>query len=174
MALPDKWVTCDPGEDFGWAIWSGTDFVAHGTEKMWVVGDALMEAALRTIPGDHRLPDGIDELADLFTGIKLLVTENWMLYPWKLKNLEWDECRTARIIGHMYGLCRMAGWQYEQQPALIKERAIAAGAEAYFSHPLRENRHQNDATMHGVFRIAKEANAAWADLSTTSWEVPAN
>jgi hypothetical protein len=169
--LPEKWISMDPGEDFGWALWSGTEFLEHGTDKMWDVGDAIFMVAC----WDQGLPQlvGGDPLADKFDGISLIVVENWQLYPWKLRSgqLDWDECRTARIIGHIYGICRQTGWTYEQQPALIKERAIAAGAESYFSHPLRENRHANDATMHGVFRIALEANAAWTDLSTASWVV---
>lgn len=179
MTLPDRWLTCDPGEDFGWALWSKDQFVCHGTNKMWDVGDALTVAALRALGANDATPVvtaelAEDELSSLFSdqgGIQMLVTENWQLYPWVIRagRLDWDECRTARIIGHMYGLCRLTGWKYEQQPALIKERAMAAGAEAYFSHPLRENRHQNDATMHGVFRIALESGAAWADLSQSSW-----
>lgn len=172
MTLPERWLTCDPGEDFGWALWSGTEFLEHGTDKMWDVADALMEAAVYYRHGsDLTRISGLDPLADKFMGIELIVIENWSLYPWVIRTgaMDWDECRTARVIGAIYEICRFCGWVYEQQPALIKERAIAAGAEAYFSHPLRENRHQNDATMHGVYRIAKESNQAWTDLSTTSW-----
>jgi hypothetical protein len=133
-----------------------------------------MAAALTAIgaegSGDF-LPEDVAELAEKFTGIELIVAENWSLYPWILKTgrMDWDECRTARIIGHIYGICRLTGWAYEQQPALIKERAIAAGAESLFSHPLRECRHQNDATLHGVYRVAIENGSPWTDLSQTAW-----
>lgn len=179
MRLPDKWLTVDPGEDTGWAVWSGNEFVTHGTDKMWLFGDAVWEEALRQMGGTAPLPPDANpepHLTEALTDISLIVVENWTLYPWELRkgHLDWDECRTARLIGSLYQVCRLMGWDYEQQPAQIKERAIAAGAEAYFSHPLRENRHANDATMHGVFRIAKQAGAAWTDLSKKSWSEPAS
>jgi hypothetical protein len=171
MSLPDRWLTVDPGEDTGWAVWSDKEFVTHGTNKMWEFGDAVWAEAFRQL-GQYTEPDG-DHLQESLQGISLIVAENWTLYPWKLRNgeLDWDECRTARLIGSLYQACRVANWDYEQQGAKIKERAVAAGAESYFSHPLRENRHANDATMHGVYRIAVEEKAQWADLSQTSWMV---
>lgn len=170
MGLPDHWLTVDPGEDCGWATWSGTEFVQHGTDKMWEFGDAVWNEAFIQM-FDTGLAYEPDHLTDALKGIKLVVVENWSLYPWKLINheLDWDECRTARLIGSLYQACRLAGWEYEQQGAKIKERAIAAGAETLFSHPLRENRHANDATMHGVFRIAAEKKEGWTNLSASSW-----
>lgn len=180
MTLPVKWLTVDPGEDTGYAVWSGEDFVCHGTEKMWDFSDAVWAECIRQLTG----ADDIDPqaaasvsayIAREIRDVSLIVLENWALYPWVLKTgaMDWDECRTARLIGSLYEACRIGAWGYEQQGALIKERAVAAGAEELFSHPLRENRHANDATMHGVYRIAKENNAKWTDLSTTSWVEPA-
>lgn len=177
--LPDRWLSCDPGEDTGWAVWSGTEFVEHGTDKMWDFSDAVFTVALQQLapevfpPVSDTNSDPIAFLVQALEGISLIVVENWNLYPWKLRSgeLDWDECRTARLIGSLFAVCRAAGWQYEQQPALIKERAVAAGAENYFSRPLHECRHQNDATMHGVFRIAKENKEKWANLGQTSWIV---
>lgn len=182
MTLPEKWLTVDPGEDCGWSVWSGTNFVTHGTDKMWEFGDAVWSEVLRQLGGginqetSEIIAPGIDHLQEALQGISLIVLENWSLYPWKLRSgdLDWDECRTARLIGSLYQSCRVAGWEYEQQPAQIKERAIAAGAELYFSHPLRENRHANDATMHGVFRVAKENKQKWTNLGETSWIVPSD
>jgi hypothetical protein len=172
--LPERWLTVDPGEDTGWALWSGTEFLDHGTEKMWYFGDAVWDAALDYLGSPAALPvEGQNDLEKAFRGITHIVVENWALYPWKLRGgeLDWDECRTARLIGSLFQVFRLTGWTYEQQPAQIKERAVAAGAETYFSHPLRENRHANDATMHGVYRIALESKAQWTDLSQTSWLV---
>lgn len=177
MALPERWISVDPGEDTGYAIWSGSEFVEHGTEKMWYFGDAVWDAALvylgaATASAAESPPD--NELESKLAGITLIVLENWALYPWKARTdaLDWDECRTARLIGSLFQACRITGWSYEQQPATIKERAVAAGAENLFSHPLRENRHANDATMHGVFRIALDAKEAWTDLGNTNWLAP--
>lgn len=158
-------------------MWSGMNFVTHGTDKMWDFGDAVWAEAFKQMGAeDYALPPGIEHLEEALDGIKLVVVENWSIYPWEARkgSLDWDECRTARLIGSLYQACRLVGWDYEQQPAAIKERAIAAGAELYFSHPLRENRHANDATMHGVFRVAKENKQKWANLGETSWIVPSD
>jgi hypothetical protein len=173
-----KFLTVDPGEDTGWSVWNDTELQDAGTNKMWDFSDALWAAALTASlagPGwVGQLPDELQEVAEALDGIELIVTENWTLYPWEAMkgNLNWDECRTARLIGSIYAVCRLTGWEYVQQPAKIKQRAIAAGAEAHFFHPLRENRHQNDAIMHGVFFNAKRAEAAWTDLTSTKIEVP--
>ena len=184
MSLPDKWLTVDPGEDCGWAVWSGRSFIEHGTDKMWEFGDAVWNEAFRqTGENDGRmssayLPPELDpnpHLAAALEGISMVVLENWTLYPVGVGGmrpgaLDWDECRTARLIGSIYQACRLMGWKYEQQGAKIKGRALAAGAENFFSHPLHENRHANDATMHGVFRIALDEGAPWADLNQSSWD----
>jgi hypothetical protein len=152
----------DPGEDTGWSVWDGPRLIEAGTMKMWDFSDAVWAAALADVQHDPTaylsLPDDLLEIARTVRGIEMLVTENWTLYPEVAMagHLNWDECRTA---------CRFTGWAYEQQPALIKQRAIAAGAESFFYHPLRENRHANDAIMHGVFRNALMNGAAWTDLS---------
>lgn len=173
MTLP-KFLTIDPGEDTGWSVWDAAQLVDAGTTKMWDFSDAVWGIALSAYTKTHylSLPDDLQEVADSIRGIDLVVIENWSLYPWKAMagELNWDECRTARLIGSIYAACRAAGWTYEQQPAKIKERAVAAGAEHYFSHPLRENRHANDAIMHGVFRLAKDSEAGWTDLSRTTFD----
>lgn len=89
-----------------------------------------------------------------FLGVRRLVVEDWALYPWALKGLAWDKCRTARAIGQLELIARQFDLELVLQPAKIKEGAVAAGAENLFSTPLHENRHQNDAIMHGTFYIA--------------------
>ena len=171
MPLPEKWLSVDPGEDTGYAVWSGEEFIDHGTEKMWTFSDAVWREAMRQIVPDFDATlEGMPEYEPTdveknLRDIQHVVVENWSLYPWVVRTgaMDWDECRTARLIGSIFAACRMAGWPYEQQPAKIKERAVAAGAENFFSHPLHENRHQNDATMHGFYRIAKERGASFSD-----------
>jgi hypothetical protein len=94
-----------------------------------------------------------------FVGISAMVIEQWQLYPWELQNLAWDQCRTARLIGALTLICRQFGIKLVFQGADIKEGAIQAGAEALFIEPVHENRHANDATMHGVFYLAKNGKA---------------
>lgn len=149
---------CDPGEDFGWAIGCGLVLVAAGTSKMWDVPDDLW-AALNDedsdLLNDARLRDGVDpELLKLPFG--RVVCEDWRLYPDKMHALAWDQCRTARVIGALRFICRTMHIPMVLQPAAIKERAKAGGAEEFFYKPLHENRHQNDAIMHYVFYTGTE------------------
>lgn len=176
-----KFLTVDPGEDTGWSVWDAGQLVDAGTTKMWDFSDAVWAVALHKVAGwkwgniggtpYSELAEECQEVADSVRDVELVVVENWTLYPWVLKTggLDWDECRTARLIGSLFQATRVAGWTYEQQGAKIKERAMAAGAEHYFSHPLRENRHANDAIMHGVFRNALDKGTAWTDLSQKNW-----
>jgi len=142
-----RWITIDPGEDTGWAIWEDDQLVEASTDKLWDVIDALA-ASLLSVETTGDLPD--------FGLVSRLVVEDWALYPWKLKSLAWDKCRTARGIGAIEIMCRISNTQFFLQPASIKKSAVAAGAEELFLTPLHENRHCNDAIMHGVFYLSHQ------------------
>lgn len=180
VELFDKWLTVDPGEDTGWSLWEQDSLVDSGTEKMWVFGDAVWQAAFRqfvkdgTFAGEY-LTEFDEPLADLFEGIQAIVCENFTIYPWVAAEggLDWDEVRTARLIGSLYQCARLANWEWVQQGAKIKERAVAAGAESFFSKPLRENRHANDAIQHGVYYAARCRNEPWTDLDSKDFIVDA-
>lgn len=133
--LPDKWLTIDPGEDTGWQLWEGTDNTDGGQTKGWEFVDQVAEWARA---GE----------------LQLVVIEDWALYPWKLQDLGWDKCRTARFIGALTFICRDAGIPVVFQPASIKKTAEKAGADHLYVTPRHENRHQNDAIQHGIFYMA--------------------
>lgn len=146
----------DPGEDFGWALGHDTKLLAAGTDKMWNVVQDLWHAINN--PSDPNVlirnlinaREGVTQ-EQLALTIGRIVSEDWRLYPWELKNLAWDQCRTARAIGAMKFIALTAGIPFVLQPAAIKPAAVAAGAEELYYRPLRENRHQNDAIQHFVF-----------------------
>jgi hypothetical protein len=140
------WLTIDPGESTGWAAWEGTDLLTAGTTPMWEFADALWTL----------LVTGTSEILDLTGSVERIVCENFTLYPDKAKSLHHDEFRTVRLIGAIFFMCRTLEIEFITQPAYIKERAIAGGAKSLFYRPLHENRHQNDAIMHGVFYIQTE------------------
>jgi hypothetical protein len=154
---PFRTLYCDPGEDFGWAIGKGLTLLAGGTEKMWTMYDEVC-AALADPSGGTMLAEG--EIPDLRQGVDpsqntgpigRIVCEDWALYPWELKNMRWDKCRTARVIGGLTGLSRQYNIDIVFQPAAIKDAAQKAGAEQLYYRPLRENRHANDAIQHFTF-----------------------
>lgn len=154
-----KTLYVDPGEDTGWAVGVDSELIDSGTDKMWTFSDAVWAAAL----GQRGFVDPAAELVEpheltgLLTDCERVCLENWTIYPWEARkgSLDWDECRTARLIGSLFAVCRFADWEYKQQGAKIKKPAVAAGAESYFAHPLRENRHANDAIMHFTYDTAK-------------------
>jgi len=148
----------DPGEDTGWVIGNGTKLLSGGTEKMWLFCDEVWEAvqgnpaALNYI-GFSREGVTEDELAK---PIQRIVCEDWRIYPWLAKDLSWDQCRTARLIGALTFIARVRGFPFILQGAAIKERAVAGGAEELYARPLHENRHMNDAVQHFFWYIQTE------------------
>ena len=139
-----EWVSIDPGESTGWALWKEGNLVEASTDSLWDVIDGLCGVADLSHTTEIEWPK-----------LDLIVMEDWALYPWKLKELGWDKCRTARGIGAIELIARLSSIQLVLQPAAIKKGAVAAGAEELFLKPLHENRHANDAIMHGVFYMAR-------------------
>jgi hypothetical protein len=153
-----RWLSVDPGEDTGWALWEDGDLIDAGTDKLWQFGEAVYAA---THEDSESLELVGDDLALKFIGVERIVCEDWRIYPWEAKKgtLNWDQCRTARLIGGLTLVAKMKGMEFVLQGAKIKERAEAAGAEALFMSPLVENRHANDAIRHGVYYLAIERGA---------------
>lgn len=146
-----KWLTVDPGETVGWALWRNDERVDAGQTPIWEFADMLYDALIGS-------PDP-DAPAD-FRGLSRVVVEDWAIYPPGVgpgPPPAWDKCLTARLIGDIQGTCRRAGVETYWQPASIKAQAKAAGAEDLFITPLHENRHANDAVMHGCYHIVMNA-----------------
>lgn len=160
----------DPGEDTGWCQGVGDLLLGAGTTKMGQFAEDVWEAG-NYRPGPkpvgYQLPLLHDQFAPwvledtdtelLKLPIKRFVVEDWRIYPSHAKQLSWDQCRTARLIGKLE---LMAEFVYEAefvlQGAAIKDRAMAGGAGELFYHPLHENRHHNDAIQHFVFYTQTE------------------
>jgi hypothetical protein len=143
--VTEYWESVDPGETVGWANWRGDDLLEAGQTPMWEYVDTLYADAVnyaRGLPTKHK--------------VQRLVVEDFRIYPWKAADLAWDSVRTARAIGALELIARVANIPITLQGASIKETAEAAGAEILFLHPLHENRHANDAIRHGVFYLASQ------------------
>ena len=150
----------DPGEDAGWCLGCGLVLCAAGTTKMWEFSDDMWEdLATGTSPlrdeslWRSRVPEECKSLP-----IGRIVAEDWRLYPEEAMSgrLNWDQCRTARLIGSMTAAARVHRIKFVLQPAAIKDRAVKGAAEEFFYFPLRENRHQNDAIMHFTYYTQTE------------------
>lgn len=143
-----KWLTIDPGETTGWALWEDNRCVDFGMDPMDAFIEMLQDSCY-VVGGDYPHNGGP------WHGIGAIVCEDWALYPDKLPSLGWDKCRTARAIGKIELIARNAGIGLVLQPAAIKTKALAAAAEGIFASPRHENRHSNDAKMHGVYWLAQ-------------------
>jgi hypothetical protein len=144
-----KWISLDPGESTGYAVWEGLEPGAPPLEA----GTASLRDVVAAAGADLNpfREETREPLEALFDGWRLLVVEDWALYPWELENLAWDKCRTARGIGALEYIAWTSGRDITLQPASIKEAAERAGAEEFFLSPREENRHANDAIRHGVY-----------------------
>lgn len=152
-----KIVAIDPGETTGWSVWEtvGLKKLAGGQTPLWAFIDALSKALM-----DEDL--GIDdELTADLRGVEYIVCEDWAIYPQEAESgaLNWDKCRTARGIGAIELISRIALIPLKLQPAAIKSTAKAMGAEELFVTPLHENRHENDSVYHAVKFAYTEAAA---------------
>jgi hypothetical protein len=147
----------DPGEDTGFSVWDGNQLIEAGTEKLWYFADAVWAGLHGST--DNEDTAWISEL--LHPGVDVIVVEDWRLYPDEIKSgaMDWDQCRTARLIGALTFFARLLDIEFVLQPAKIKRQAEAAGAESLFFRPLHENRHANDSIRHGVYYLAVSRGA---------------
>lgn len=151
----------DPGDNTGWCIGKGTLLLGAGTELMWPcwqdAWDALNEDVGIFGSGDDGdwLRDGITP-EDNTGPIGRIVLEDFRLYEWKATALAFDPLRTPKIIGAYRAIARIKDVSFVAQPAKIKERAVLGGAEELYYHPLKENRHQNDAIQHFFYYTQTE------------------
>jgi hypothetical protein len=120
----------------------------------------------------ERYPECVD-FANELRGreVERIVCEDWRLYPWVMytpdgrasHKLDFDQCRTARLIGKIEHIAILAEIPFHLQGADIKETAVAGGAENLYYRPLHENRHQNDAIQHGFFWLIIEEQRSPVD-----------
>lgn len=151
--LPSKWLTADPGETTGYAVWHENRLVASGQAELWTFVHTFGQAIMDSVYA----PDA--ELLRRLSGAALLVMEDWFLYADKAQALIGDKQDTVRGIGALQFICTACSIDYQLQGAGIKDGACQAGAREFFRRPLHENRHANDAIMHGVYYAAMQGKA---------------
>lgn len=155
MTASERVLCVDPGENTGWSIWRGDKLLGGGQTLMgqfkFDVWDAITANEGPLSEGQsHLLHKGVKK-AENKGRIGLFVIEKFALYPDKAKTMIWDEFRTVQLIGALVFMAELNDIKVEKQPASIKQRAMAGGAEELFVRPLKENRHENDSIMHGFF-----------------------
>lgn len=157
-----RFLAIDPGETTGWALFDDFEVVDAGQEELVLFIDEVAEGLGVGRLGDPTIYAGYGP----FAGVERLVIERFALYPWVIKEggLDFDEVRTAQGIGALKFIARHANIPVTMQPATIKEPAQAGGARELFYRPLHENRHQNDAIMHGWYYAATRLGGQTIEL----------
>lgn len=154
------WITIDIGETTGWAIWDGDTLLASGQTPLWEFIDAIDEWLNSPFaPGPVSLPEVFGPGLPV-ARLRAMIVEDFVVYANKAQALIGDKLRTVRGIGALELLARQHNLPIYLQGAAIKDAAEAAGAAEQFNRPLYENRHANDAIMHGVFWLAMHKNEA--------------
>lgn len=151
-------ICVDPGETTGWSVWTKDCAKLLGggqTAPGWQFVQDLHDAVTDNVGpiAEHEdviLRSGVEPDENVGP-IDLIVIERFAIYPWKAKELAWEELRTVQFIGAITFICQLHGIAMHKQAATIKERAKAGGAESLFTRPLQENRHENDSIMHGFY-----------------------
>lgn len=145
----------DPGETVGWAKFEGNQKV-EGGQTDW--GEFVRELAdsFDVHAGNHHPEYG------QFSDVTEIVMEDFVIYPDDVgpgPPPPWDPVITARLIGAIQLIADLAGVPVTYQGANIKSDALRSHAAEDFARPLDENRHENDATMHGTYLLARRAGA---------------
>lgn len=161
-----RWLAVDPGEMTGWSVWKGETLLGGGQTPLWQFAHDLWDAVesdkgplAPRKAGESMLRAGFtaaDNETPSGNAFDLIVCEKFALYPWKAKELAWDEFRTVQLIGAITFMATLRDIELHKQGANIKARATDGGAGELFTRPLRENRHENDSIMHGFYFIQVE------------------
>lgn len=161
----------DPGETVGWAKFDGNQKV-EGGQTDWGIFVVQLAASFRIIALDQYDDVPVDDreiktrLRGPFADVTEIVMEDFVIYPPDVgpgPPPPWDPVITARLIGAIQLIADLAGIPVTYQGAKIKSDALRSHAAEDFARPLYENRHENDATMHGTYLLARRlaADEGW-------------
>ena len=131
-----EYLALDPGESTGYAMFkSDGDVEDFGTLKG---RPALYEFLEHIVPST----------------VKVVVIEDYTLYPWKGKEQSWSKLDTVRYIGAIEFWAHKRLTQVVFQPPNIKSIAYMwAGIKVPKNH---DHSHQTDAYVHGVYYLQKQ------------------
>lgn len=126
------YLALDPGKTTGWATFDESG-----------VGITMGQAS-------------ITELIKLMddTSARVIITEDYHLFPWKAKEQIWSKLDTVRLIGMIQYWCYKTNRQLILQDPNIKSIAYMwAGLQRAKSH---KDSHERDAYVHGVYYLQRQ------------------
>lgn len=125
------YLAIDPGKTSGWATF---DEAGNGI----TMGQASTEELIKLLQE---------------TTAKVLITEDYRLFPWKAKEQIWSKLDTVRLIGMIQLWCYLHNLQlFLQDPNIKSIGYMWAGIPKAKSH---KNSHERDAYVHGVYYLQK-------------------
>ena len=132
MSSNTYYLCLDPGKTTGWATF---DESGVGITMGQVNVEELIEM-LKTTPA------------------KVIITEDYRLFPWKAKEQVWSKLDTVRLIGMIQLWCYLHNLQLILQDPNIKSIGYMwAGLKKAASH---KNSHERDAYVHGVYYLQRQ------------------
>lgn len=130
---PDQLLVLDPGETIGWAVFLKGSLNGCGESSL----HASPHKVLISLCKEMMHPD-------------VIVTENYRVYPWKLRDHSWSAGYTLRVLGMIEGIAE------EDSILLCKQMASLAKGFCH-NRRLREwgyyrtDTHARDAIRHGCY-----------------------
>jgi hypothetical protein len=82
---------------------------------------------------------------------EVVVIEEYVLYPWRLKEQTWSDCPEAQLIGVIRFLCRKRGIRVRFQGANQAKQFCTDIRLKSWKFYLPNKKHANDATRHGAY-----------------------
>lgn len=145
---PKTLLALDPGETLGWARFSEGSLKDFGETSLCVTKPFL---ALTALCCGSRPPD-------------VIVSEDYKVYPWRLREHSWSTGYTMRILGMLEGIAE------EHSIILFKQMALSPTKGFCHNRRLREwgyyikgGAHARDAIRHGCYWLlfSKEDYRQW-------------
>jgi len=125
------YLATDPGKTSGWATF---DEQGNGI----TIGQANIQDFIKLLET---------------TEAKIIITEDYMLFPWKAKEQIWSKLDTVRVIGMIQYIC------YKRDIELVLQDPGIKGIGYYWAGIPKAKQHkishERDAYVHGVYYLQK-------------------
>lgn len=139
MTNPVVYLALDPGDNTGWATFDASgNLVNQGLSP----SHAGREGLYKLLQEWHQ-----------FEKLKIIICEDYLLYPWKGKEQSWSPMDTVRVIGVIEYWCFLTGRQLVLQNASIKSQGYRYAGMKETKNKLAS--HAENAYIHGVYYLQK-------------------
>lgn len=136
---PVVYLALDPGDNTGWCTFDAN-------------GEIVNQGLCSNLDGRESLYNLLQEMHKEVR-LKLVICENYALFPWKSKEQSWSDLNTPRVIGVIEYWCYLTKIELELQPPNIK--MIAYRWAGLTPAKNKKMSHSLDAYVHGIYYLQK-------------------